>query len=498
MILITGTNLDVSQLPNNEMMDYQIDNERMNIKLKTVAKSPNCFQIYIAEDKQNEYTVTDELLTKIVYFKNDEELITLLENGVTSTEVDIFDDGPVQEESKVEVPEFEPPKIDPPKPKVDLVKEPEEEVKPSKSKGKGKDKEEKVVEEVKETEGSFEVNSNNEPDSIIPVVNIEDADTELPEAFLSIPNFGDDTDALKVQLENKDKLIAQKEAMIRELQKSMDEAYKVQEMQLREVEDMYAEKMAEAQETIKVLEKKAITGNLDESATRFLKYINYANSFKGVVSEGFTDEERAQMGTLTSNFYIFSCGNGDSSYSMLKQVKGLIDKGSDSVIIDFSNDNFLAASYKLNSKTGNSLSLLKDEINPVELLKDINGCKFIPTTSFNDIVFLSIDWVKLLKKINELASGKDVVLIFGNLSNFNVRSIVSRLATIGKLYVFAKCSPIILSALYSDTQFIPKERVNIVALEYIEVVKTILNAFSSNFNIKAYDKAVKWDELGIR
>ena len=68
MILITGTNLDVSQLPNNEMMDYQIDNERMNIKLKTVAKSPNCFQIYIAEDKQNEYTVTDELLTKIVYF----------------------------------------------------------------------------------------------------------------------------------------------------------------------------------------------------------------------------------------------------------------------------------------------------------------------------------------------------------------------------------------------------------------------------------------------
>ena len=66
------------------------------------------------------------------------------------------------------------------------------------------------------------------------------------------------------------------------------------------------------------------------------------------------------------------------------------------------------------------------------------------------------------------------------------------------MYVFAKCSPIILSALYSDVQFIPKERVNIVALEYIEVVKTILNAFSSNFNINAYDKAVKWNELGIK
>ncbi|MEE1291716.1 MAG: hypothetical protein UHW86_11885, partial [Spirochaetota bacterium] len=36
---------------------------RMSIKLKTIANSPNCFQIYIADSKRDEYTVTDELLT---------------------------------------------------------------------------------------------------------------------------------------------------------------------------------------------------------------------------------------------------------------------------------------------------------------------------------------------------------------------------------------------------------------------------------------------------
>ena len=66
MILITGTNLQVNQLPHNDMLEYQIDNLKMNIKLKTVAKSPACFQVYIAEDKRTEYPITDEIANKIV------------------------------------------------------------------------------------------------------------------------------------------------------------------------------------------------------------------------------------------------------------------------------------------------------------------------------------------------------------------------------------------------------------------------------------------------
>ena len=81
MILITGTNIDVTQLPRYETMDYQIDNSNMNIKLKTVAKSTSCFQIFIAEDKRAEYTITDELSSKIKYFKD---------NGCEYVLVDVF------------------------------------------------------------------------------------------------------------------------------------------------------------------------------------------------------------------------------------------------------------------------------------------------------------------------------------------------------------------------------------------------------------------------
>ena len=53
MILITGTNLQVNQLPHNDMLEYQIDNLKMNIKLKTVAKSPACFQVQLKIKEQN-------------------------------------------------------------------------------------------------------------------------------------------------------------------------------------------------------------------------------------------------------------------------------------------------------------------------------------------------------------------------------------------------------------------------------------------------------------
>lgn len=470
MILITGTNLDVSDLPNNDMIDYQIENEKMNIKLKTVAKSPTCFQIYIAENKRTEYTITDELTSKIVYFKNDKELIKMLEKGETSLEVDIFSDAP-EPVVEIEVPEFEPPVI------IEEVI-----------------KEELPVVEIPNVEQEETLNQSN--DATIPVLTLEDADTELPESFLMIPNFGDDTDALKVQLENKEKVISQKDAMIRELKENIDQAYKVQEIQLNEINEMYEKKMDEAQDIINSLEAKVSTNTLDESTLSFLKFINYAQSFKGVVKEGFTETELKKMGKLTSDFHIFACGAGDSNYSMLKQIKRYIEKGSDAVIFDFTNDNFIASTFKLDSKTNNTMRLIED-IDPISLLVDINGTKIIPTTSFNDIVFLNINWVDVIKKINDLASGKDVILLFGNISNFNIRYTVSKLATIGKLQVFAKCSPIILSALYSDISFIPKQRVNIVALEYIDVVKSILGVLSSNFNIQAFNGDVEWGKLNL-
>ena len=188
----------------------------MNIKLKTVAKSTSCFQIFIAEDKRAEYTITDELSSKIKYFKDDSELIMMLENGgEIKPQKDIFDDDddPVPE---VVVPTFEPPKNE------EVVEEKKEEKSDSKKKSI-------LDKDDIETPADFNENSKaDDSDEIIPILDLPDADTDLPEDIIKIPNFSDDVDSLKLRLEAKDKEIAQREAMIREYENRINKEYEVQ------------------------------------------------------------------------------------------------------------------------------------------------------------------------------------------------------------------------------------------------------------------------------
>ena len=505
MVLISGTSLTVEELPNADMVDYQIENDtsRMGIKLKTSAKSHTCFKIFISEEYRTEYTITEELAEKLFYFENDEDLIRLLNEEEKKTDTsydDPFAESPV--ETPVEIPVF-----DKPLPVVHLEKK-EEQIEENES-VEGADKTEETN-DTEENKPSVSINKEEifdiphikveKPDvnSFIPQIDLEMANTELPESVLMIPNISDDVDSLRMLLKTKDGIISQKDGVIQELKNEIEESYKLQEMQLLEVETLYKQKMAECQNLITELEQRGSGITLDEETSRFLKFINYARSPKAIVKEGFTQEEVNRLGSLRSKYTILACGSGDSDNSMLRQVKKYIDSGKDCLVLDFSNDNFLASIFKLNSKTKNTMGLFRDDINALSLLTDINNTKFIATTSFNDISLLNVDWGIALRKIDDLAGGKDVIMIFGSVNNFNVRYTVSKLATIGKLYVFAKCSPIILSSLYSDVQFLPKNRVRIVALEYIEVVKTILSELSKYFEIFAFAGDVEWNKLELK
>lgn len=503
MILISGTTLVKEDLPNFDMMDYQIENDthKMGIKLKTSAKSPSCFQIYISEDFRTEYTITDELAEKLIYFKSDDELVKLLDGGSVEDE-DCF--------SKDAEPEIVVPVFDKPKPVVFLDKKETEENTEEINISSNVDEDtledsnteivlegqEGILPEVKVP--SVSVDKGKKTQSVIPEIDLEMANTELPDSFLMIPNINDDVDSLKMLLQNKDGIIAQKDGIIKDLKNKIDEAYKLQEMQLEEVENLYKQKMAECQNLINELEQRGSGVNLDEETSKFLKFINYARSNKAIVKEGFTQEEVMSLGVLRSRYTIFSYASGDSSYSMFKQIKKYIDSGRDCIVLDFSNDNFLASVYKMNSRVKNTMGLLKDDVSPLTLLSEVSNTKFIPTTSFNDIALLNVDWGKTLRKIDDLAAGKDVILLFGAINNFNVRYTVSKLATIGKLFIFAKCSPVVLSSLYSDVQFLPKNRVRIVALEYIEMVKTILSELSKYFEIFAFSGDVEWNKLELK
>ena len=207
-------------MPNYDIMDYLIENntQKMGIKLRTSAKSPSCFQIYIAEELQAEYTITDELAEKLVYFKSDEELVKLLDGGTTEEE-DCFS---TETEPEIVVPEFEKPK-----PMVFLEKKEEVKEEPTVSESNESENSETVIEgqegvlpEVKVPSVNLDKDKNQ---SVVPEIDLEMANTELPDSFLMIPNINDDVDSLKMLLQNKDGIIAQKDGIIKDLKGEKNE-----------------------------------------------------------------------------------------------------------------------------------------------------------------------------------------------------------------------------------------------------------------------------------
>ena len=63
MILIGGTTLKVDELPMHEIMEYQIESGKpLEIKLKTIAKKPECFAVYLHESQRAEVTIVDEIV----------------------------------------------------------------------------------------------------------------------------------------------------------------------------------------------------------------------------------------------------------------------------------------------------------------------------------------------------------------------------------------------------------------------------------------------------
>lgn len=703
MVLITGTNLRVEDLPNNDVVDYIIENKKMALKLKTVAKKPECIQIYIIESQRTEYTITDEIAGKIQYFNNDEELINLLKFGTAHKSVDIFDENygketiskkdeneKVKDASDVLVLENEtnvdknnsgiamiiPDKVEKAKDvlvidnkkqeedednqnvmvinekqendnclkeevdipkleldmnsfddlgdrtevkssdyttsdidfgvvsndlsfvrvdkdnnekvlsiddkanikfeekekssleKVDFVEEQSIEKEENKldvyvdntNENKSDDKldvknldlpvEEKVQEseksevglfiDVDESKGTFESSNDysdgldtkveesengqkdrrkitvegpdifkdnrefidSTPDvdihAILGDMQIKEVDTFLPDSMLSIPNIDEDTDATYELLLKKDKVIAQKDKIINELNRNIESAYKSQEVQIAEIQELYNQKLTEAQNIIDTLQNKLQNVSFTDEMTDFLKLINFAKNYKGCVPEGFNLELQQKIGGLSSKYFIFCTSGGDSLHTMLKQIKKLIEKSCNCIIYDFTNDNFLASSYRIDmKKSSTTMDLLKDEQKPT--LKQINNTYFLPTTNYNDIALLNANWVEVIKRIDEISCGKQVILLFGNINNFAVRYTVSQLSAIGKLFLCAKCSPVILSTMFSDLQFMPIKNLMIVALEYIDIVKTILEGISRRYNVYATAKDIEWgSKIGLK
>lgn len=488
MILVGSSGLGIKDLPFSDVMDYMVENNDkvLLIKLKTVAKSSNCFKIYLPD---NMYGVSlyEDVMEKVTYFKDVDHLLGMLEQG--------DDIGPVEEEVVVDdqngVKVFS--NIDETKSNEDVIDFDKETVEEIDSADDVEDKQENVdnvSDDVSnDEEKDVEDNSNNN-------FVLEEIEVGIPDAFLTLPFIDDDIDSLKIQLDTKEEIINQKDALIKELTDSKDDIYKLQESQLLEMQNLYEEKVNTANETIALLKSKIREVSFDEESSHFLKYINYCKNYRAALREGLSVEEGRLLGRSITPLYIFASGS-DSLYSMMKNINTFFDKKMDVVLVDFSNDVFLTTKYRIQTKES-SVLLGRGSSDVVDLVKEINKVKYIPTVPHNDLVLLLFNWGTVLKKLFEYAQARPLILIFNNINNFVVRYTISKLATVGELFVFVRCNPIILNSLYSDIRFIPDNRVKIVALEYIEVVQVLLEEVSKRYKVTAFPNFVDWKKLGIK
>lgn len=440
MILIgNAIGVSVGGLPCSDVINYVIENDisKLTIKLKTVAKSTSCLKVFLHSELKT-IELQSDVKDKTVYFDNTDNLVDLLYKQDKEEKVG----------EKVEV------------------------------------QEEQVFAPVRVSEEEVE------KDDIV------DVDNTIPDLFMTLPVLDEDTDSLKLQLGTKQKIIDTKDGIIKQLKYEQDNFFKMQEVELLTMKDSYEKTIREANEIIKSLKENASKVQLSPEEDSVLRFLPYIKNPKAAVRREFSDDEKRVIGKIKAPIYVFSCSVGDSLFYMMREVKTIIDGKNNVVLVDFTGDTFIAQKYKIQTKDFSHL-LNDAKQDTSKLVSLVDGVRVFPSTPFNDVSFLLFDWVKILLRLQSFAGSRPIIFLFNSMSSFSVKYALSRLASVGKLFIFAKSSPLILNSLYHDIKFIPDTGASIVCLDYIQELKTILEEIGKKNQVYAFPKGVEWHKLGI-
>lgn len=458
MILIGGTNLATAELPFAKEMDYVVENDRatMDIKLKTTARGTNCVVIYLHESFK-ELNLSDDVAVKTKYFASDAALEKELKTG-----------GNPELEEKVVVPEEQPQQTffqattpTPPPPTT-----------------------------------SVERQSIVSPLPGFQLI-LEEADTNIPEQLISHPETFSDLDNFDLDLQKKDAIIHDQKLQLVESDKRINDLLRTSEIQMLHMKESNRKLLAEANTRITALTKQVEDMRIDPELQNFLRYAPYSINYKAMLHEEFSQEDLKRMGKLASPVHIIATGSGDSYLTLAQKIESLVASKAKALIVDFSNEPFLNLKFGLNTKD-TSMLLAKEEIKVSQLVKQVNGVDFIATESYNDLALLNMDWAMVIRKLTAYANGKPVIMLFNNIGAFSVRHTASKLSTIGTLHVMVKCNPAILTTLFRDISFIPRDRVTVVVLDYIDIVQDLLKKMGEKNSIVGLPKGdINWSKLNI-
>ena len=404
--------------------------------------------------------MSDEVRGKCVFYETDDELIQFLERGDENAPSDVI--------------ENESPEIDEHDDDLAFSSESAEEIA-------------KLIELSEVEECVFGENT------------LMEIEADVDDDFLVIPNISEDVDSLKVLLANKDSIIEQKNMQIKEMLKQRDEVYDIQLTQLQELREDYELKLNEANKQLEIAKQQLENSNIDSESANFLKFATYCKNYSVLLNEGLSEEEKDSLvKAKLNNFFVYSCGAGDSYKSMMQRIKSLIDRNAKVIIADFSNSPYLTSACKLRNNRLFATHLNNHEIEIKDIVHDLGNVKIFPTQCYNDIGLLGFNWGYILKRLSDYSCGYPVILLFNSINSFSVRYTVSKLATVCPLFIFAKCNPLLLNSLATELKFIPENRVRIVATEYFDVVAPMIEVLSKKYKVIGFKENTDWKSLGLK
>jgi hypothetical protein len=176
--------------------------------------------------------------------------------------------------------------------------------------------------------------------------------------------------------------------------------------------------------------------------------------------------------------------SGSAIKTVLSGVKNSIETLDDSLIVDLTGDRYLNLNLNLNNEQGTYLQILNSSsVSEIKLQKRKNT-EIIITENINDIALIKMDWTNLLLKLSEIADGRPIYIIMGEIKSFIVLYTAIMLSSIMPMYIAVNAEPTDIFNLYWQINKIPKERVKLLFYNYKGANKNLLDKFVDNYTVE--------------
>lgn len=463
MILIGGLEDSEVELPNSDMINYVLEHspEILAIKLKSSAKSSDCLGVFV-HTEWSDIAMPDEVREKTVFFDNTAHLVALLGNVSSSSQGEVAEEQLVEEPTQLDFTDKA--VID----SLTSVEEPpadEEEVSP-----------ESVEEGIKE---------------------VPDAEFDI---LFTLPQLDENKESITLKVESLERVIATKDAILEERESQINDLYKLQEIQLMDMREAYENQITEANALIASLRKKTESVNLTPSQKLMAGYATHVDRELAVFNQAQSKGVIEDLKSLSAPLHVLCSGSGKSLTEYIKQVRDFIKTKKNVVILDFTGEVLLPVSLGLKSQE-HSFMLRDDQIPVEKVLKQVGDilCSF--SRPFNDIALLGVDWVTLLQRVTAVTGGKPIILLFGCISSFAVRTAVGQLAPAtvsGSASCFVHSNALLITSILSQLTFLPKSSYQLVGLNYVPDFVEVYKVVGKTNKVITFSDLVDFTKLGIK